>query len=311
MDKLNTKIIQELDKDTKISITKLAKKIRVSQQVADYRLKKLTQQETIKKFGTFLNLSALGLEHYKLFLTFNATDKVIIKQLFNYLKKKSGVFWAARIGGKYDLLITLFVKNFYQLDTFLENINSEFPGLVKDCKSCYGIDHYIYKHKFISKDYSHEQYGCNENSTAEIDNLDKEILKRLTKNCRTSALEIANQINTTYKTVINRIKVMENKKIILTYRLFLNTKELPFCLLLSFKNYSTKKEKKLISYLGELAGVTQTIRLFGLWNLFIHIRADNNEELQKLIIKLRNKFDIINEHEIIPIFQDIAMNLFP
>jgi DNA-binding Lrp family transcriptional regulator len=56
---------------------------------------------------------------------------------------------------------------------------------------------------------------------------------------------------------------------------------------------------------------TQVVRLFGIWNLFIHLRSENNEEVQKILIDLRDKFEIIDNYEIIPIFEDISINLMP
>ena len=57
--------------------------------------------------------------------------------------------------------------------------------------------------------------------------------------------------------------------------------------------------------------ITQILRLFGVWNMFIHVRMEDNELLQNFIIKLRSKFSIIDDYEIIPVFEEISINLFP
>ena len=43
----------------------------------------------------------------------------------------------------------------------------------------------------------------------------------------------------------------------------------------------------------------------------LHIRTKNNSELQNLIIDLKNKYPIIGNYEIIPIFSDISIDNFP
>ena len=44
MDKIDIKLLAELDQDPKIPTNKLAKRLKISQQVASYRLKRLLKQ---------------------------------------------------------------------------------------------------------------------------------------------------------------------------------------------------------------------------------------------------------------------------
>ena len=311
MDAIDNKILVELDINPKIRISRLAKKLRISQQVADYRVKRLFSQNYISKLAAVINLKALGQEHYRIFFTFNAKKEYSSKAIFDYLKSQKGVYWSARTGGKYDLLVVLFVTDFENFDKFIDNFNQNFPGLIKNYVSCYVTDYYIYRHKYLSKNYDAIEYGYND-KVLDITDLDRKILDAIKDNCRISSLELSKELGTSYKTIINRIKIMERKNIILGYRMFIKSEDQkPFVILLSFRNYSREAEKKLIAYLARANSVTQTLRLFGTWNLFIHARIEDNERLQNLIIELRDKFDIIDNCEIIPIFEDISIDLMP
>ena len=59
------KILQELDINPRITTSKLAKNIRLSQQVTNYRINKLVENKIITQFGTILNLSKIGYEQYR------------------------------------------------------------------------------------------------------------------------------------------------------------------------------------------------------------------------------------------------------
>ncbi|HLD04921.1 MAG TPA: Lrp/AsnC family transcriptional regulator [Candidatus Nanoarchaeia archaeon] len=309
MDKIDQKLLTELDKDPKIPLTQLAKKLLISQQVADYRMKRLIKQGVIVKFAAIINLKSLRQEHYRIFFRFNA--KFDINEVFSYLKNQKEVYWTARIGGRYDLLLTLFVFDFAAFDQFIGRFNQEFPGLIRDITSCYVLNHCFYNHKFLSKEFIQIEYGYNDPSI-ELDELDQYILRKIKDNCRVAALELARERGTTYKTILNRIKALEKNKVILGYRLFIKSKDhLPFIVLFSFKEYATNKEKELINYLARKEEVTQSLRIFGVWNLLIHVRMGDNEKLQRFIAEVREKFDIISDYEIIPIFEDIAINLMP
>ncbi len=311
LDKIDKKILKELDIDPKISTSKLGKKLRISQQVANYRLRKLFTENHITKLGTVVNLNKLRQEPYRVFFTFNSKKQYKEQDIFNYLRNKKGVYWAARIGGKYDLLIGLYVFDFEAFDEFIEDFYKTFPGLIKDYKGCYVLEHFLYKHKYLCKDYSTITYGYHDKQQ-EIDDLDHYILSKIKDDCRLSSLDISQSKKVSYKTIINRIKAMEKKKIILGYRMFIKSEEYkPFVVVFSFKDYSKSDEKRLLSYLARNDNVSQVIRLFGLWNMFVHVRISDNEKLQKLIIELRDKFNIISDYEIIPVFEDISINLFP
>ena len=311
MDKIDKKIVHELDKDPRISLTKLASAVRISQQVADYRLKRLFKEGFITKLSAIINLRALRLEHYRIFFTFSAKRTYTNEQIFSFLRQREGVYWAARIGGKYDLLVTLFVFDFEEHDRFIEDFTKTFPSLLKDYKSCYGLEHMFFGHKFLGNSSTSLSYGQSKDSVR-IDSLDMHILNKLKENCRLSSLEIAKGTKVSYKTILSRIRRLEEKNVILGYRMFISSQEQrPFVLLFSYKEYSRQKEKRLISYLQEERHVTQLIRLYGTWNLFVHLRMENDEKLQQLLVELRDGFDIIDTYEIIPIFEDIAINLLP
>ncbi len=310
MDKIDEKLVGVLDSNPRISLSKLASLVRISQQVADYRLKRLLKKKIITLFGAIINLSSLGLEQYRVFFRFNARY-LDINKVLDFLKNTKTVYWAARIGGKYDLLITFFVKDFAEFDQFIDTLNKKFPGLIRDYQACYGLEHIICHHKFASKDITTFSYGYNDKPES-VDEVDMLILRELKKNCRTSAVSIAKGKKFTYKTVLNRIKMLEKQKVILGYRLFYSDGvHKPLTLLFSLHDYTKEKERALIAYLKQRDEVTQIIRLFGVWNLFIHIRVKDYEEAQQMIIEARDKFDIIHEHEIIPVFEDITINLLP
>lgn len=253
-----------------------------------------------------------NLEQYRIFFSFRSR-KERISEVFEYLRKQKSVYWAARTGGSYDLAVVIFAKDFRNYDQFIADFNTQFPGLVKGFKSSYAVDHHIFRHKFLSKDRYSFKYGeLTSDKNVQIDDLDYHILSQIKDNCRKSSLDIAKGTDVSYKTILNRIKTLEKKNIILGYRIYLKKIEKkPSMVLLSFKDYSIENEKKVLSYLSEERDVTQLVRLFGRWNLLVHVRKKGLEELQDFVVDIRDNFDIIDDCEIVPVFEDISINLLP
>ena len=316
INKKDTKIIRELDLNPKIATSALAKKVHLSQQVVDYRIKKLQEMGILKHFGTIINLSKLALQQYRVLFTLGDVTENEKKQILSYLKKHPQIFWAAIIGSKWDLFVVVLVKDYQDFENFLDEIFQKFSQKVKDYNAMYVLNHQFYGHGYLYQ--SNKQLAITLNYstsvTQQIDELDHQILTNIQSSCRLSSLELGKRSNTTYKTIQNRIKKLEQQKVIEGYRIFLKSSEYgynAYMLFISFNNYGREAEKKILSYAKEHPNITQAVKLFGQWSLQFHLRVKEYEDLQKIIIELRNLYPIIGNYEIIPVFEDIAVNLFP
>jgi len=314
MDKKDLRLLEALDGDPRMPITALAKKIAVSPQVAAYRLNRLFEQGVLQKTAAVINLSKLGYEQYRIFFRFKNVSEAKKDEVFNYLAKHKNIYWVAKIGGQYDLLCVVFVKTFQDYDEFLSNLHQTFPKVLQDYHAFYGVHHEYYSHKHWSKKNRTLVCGLSKVSQKmyELDKLDRNILKVLAEDCRISSFNLGNKLGVTYKTIQNRTKKLEKQGIIEGYRIIIEDKEHPpFIVLFSYDNFDKKKETLLFHELRENKNVTQSIKLFGEWNLFLIVRTGSLEELQRLIIDLRDRYDIITEHQTIPIFKDVSIKLLP
>lgn len=313
MNKKDQKILQNLDLNPKITTSKIGKNTRLSQQVVDYRIKKLKE---ITQFGTIINTSKLGYEQYRILFQLSNIEEKENNQILNYLKNHKKVYWAAIVGSKWDLFITILVKNYEEFEKFLDELFNKFPKALKDYEALYTTYHEFYKHKFLHNNLLEPiriNLG-NPGKIIELDNIDQKILKEIKTNCRLSSLEISKKCKVNYKTIQNRIKNLEKNNIINGYRIFLKSEEFgykAYLLLISFGNYGRDIEKKLFAFSKTNNKITQAIKLFGKWSLLLHLRVKDQKELQKLIIEIRNKYPIIGDYEIIPIFKDISIDTFP
>jgi len=314
MDVKDTKILQELDKEPRITTSKLAKRVRISQQVADYRLKRLKEQGIITKFGTIINMYRLGLQQYRIFFRFNEIGDQRKREIFSYLKKNAHVYWAARIGGRYDLVIVVGVVDYPTFDVFLDELYTSFPKCFRSYQSVYVLTHELYRHKYLNpkqKVFDTLSYGTGV-QVAELDVLDWKILHSIKDDCRIPALVLAQQFGTSYKTIQNRIEKFKKNGVIVGNRIFVHTEDKkPFIVLLTYSEYSKSREKKFLSEVRAHPKVTQALHCFGKWRVFLHVRVKDLEELQSFIISLREKHTIIREHEAVPVFEDIHINLLP
>ena len=194
---------------------------------------------------------------------------------------------------------------------------SKYQQWLKDYYALLATYHELYRHKYFPHHELLEPITINLRSSPEavtLDALDISIIAQIKSNCRASSLEISRHSHTTYKTVQHRIKKMEDEGLIVGYRLFLKSEQFgykAYLLLISFQNYGRDIEKKLLGYARSHPLITQAVKLFGQWSLQFHLRVRDQQELQSLVIELRNAYPLIGDYEIIPIFEDISIDNFP
>ena len=73
MDKLNLKdkkILYELEKNARVTISDIAKKVGLSKQLVSYKIKRLEEERIIEGYHAIIDTSKLGYTTYRVYFTF-------------------------------------------------------------------------------------------------------------------------------------------------------------------------------------------------------------------------------------------------
>jgi Lrp/AsnC family transcriptional regulator, leucine-responsive regulatory protein len=306
MDVKDTKLLAALDDDPRMSEKKLAKRIGVSQQVVSYRLKSLQRLQL--RCGAIINHSLLGYHRYHLLL--RAERLLKDADIVAALRKKPNVYWLARTGGKWDFSLVLYVKDYAELEAFIDMLFSQFA--LQDYDALYIPEHRFFSHGYLGN--SRHAFILGPGEHVSVDALDERILQLIAGNCRTPMLQIAQATKVNYKTVQQRIRRMEEQTLIAGYRLFLNSREIrqqPYLVLLHHKSSGRADEQRILRFAQEHTSVTQASKAFGAYSFLLHMRVSSAEALQSTLIQMRHLFPSLGDCEIVPIFEDYAINLLP
>ena len=299
LDNLDMKIIIELDNNSKIPVTQLAKKLRISREVAKSRLKKLVDSGIIKSFTTMINPAKFGFIIYKLYLKLQNLSIEREKELLDYLKKEKKVFWLAKTDGAFDLIAGLYVKNTVEFDEFLSDFTGEFGRQI----SSRHISSTVYSNPFRKKYFLEKNQESEEilwggiPEKEEIDELMINILKLIAENSRISIAEICENLKTTAKTALSKIRYMEKRKIILGYKIILDLGKINkenFKAIIYFQNITPEKEKKFKYFCKLNPNIIYFIKTIGEWDVELDIEIASYKEFNKLIKDMKIQFgDII------------------
>jgi DNA-binding Lrp family transcriptional regulator len=148
-----------------------------------------------------------------------------------------------------------------------------------------------------------------------IDGLDKGLLSVISTDVRSSSVELGKKLGVTPKTVINRIKILEKKKILLGYRPFIDLDNYGYDMkkfMLRFHNISVDMENQLVNYCTIHPNVVNIVKTLGSWDMEIEIKTQNSKIFRTIEKEIRHRFSsLIQNIYTITIYETLKMNLYP
>jgi len=128
IDKLDRKLIEELQKDGRESYTELARKLGVTEGTVRKRVKNLVDK-SIMKIVAVPNMSELG---YKLLSIIGMQVKMVdLRKVADALTKKPNVCRLAFVAGRYDLMALVLSQSHKELSDFIEKEISIIPSVLR------------------------------------------------------------------------------------------------------------------------------------------------------------------------------------
>lgn len=299
LDAKNRKILAELDFNAREPVSAIAKKVRLSQEVVNYRIKQLEKAGVIKGYYTVIDMTRLGYMFCRLFVKFQHLTAEKEKEFIAYAKSHDSVGWIVTVEGRWDLALVIYARNIYELKNISDEIENKFSGIVKEKYVTIATKIYHFKNNFLfgTNDYSQLIVG-EEPVIEKLDKIDFEILHLLLDNAKLSLVEIAKKVNLTANAVKHRVKILMNKKIILGFRTVFNYSMLGYQhqkVFLYTRNLDNRKKIELIEYLRSQPNVTYITEAVGKTNFEFEMLTQNSTATHQFMRQLKNAFPAIIE----------------
>ena len=291
LDLKDRKILLELDMDARQGFSQIAKKVGLSKQGVEYKVRKLIADGVITGFYPIVNMPKLGYTYCRLTLVFENAPREKQEEIISYLTSDPRWFWVFTTQGAIDLLAVMWVKSL-----------SEFYGAVNELLGRHGS--YIREHgEQVATDVIHLQQrfllGGGERKRIDIretskrvaiDGLDMDILRALADNARMPLVEIASRVGESAKVVAYRIRRMERAGVIAGYRANLDTKKLEF-IWYKIWMHAKKRPGELMRRIATNPYVSYIVEEVGLpEEIDFEIMVEKTEDLFDFVKELRDSF---------------------
>lgn len=301
LDLKDKKICYQLDLDARQSLGKIAKEVGLSKQVVAYRIKRLEELGVIKGYYTIMDIGKLGFIPFKVYLKFRDPNPQIVKEVIDYLIANKSVAWVVTCNGEWDLNMIFQEKttsDFYQ--TYHAFLN-KFNDYIREKDFAVPVEAYQFRRAYIMgnkpDDTKFDSMISLEPPNFDGDKTDWEILKILAPNARVELQAIADKVGLSSKAVSYRIKNLQKKEIIQSFRAMFDVGLLGFKyykIFVGLHNMTPAKEKKLFTWLQMNPNIIYITKSIAKADYEFEMQAKGREDYHRLIMLFLEEFkDIV------------------
>ncbi len=301
LDIIDRKLLAELDQNCRIPNSILARKVGKSREAVKYRLEQLQKKGILISFITSINPNKLGYYMFKVYLKLENIPAEKSK-FFEELRHNKDIYWMGISDGAFDCVLAILATNTIEYFEKMNTLLSKWRHLVVSKILGTMVDTRQYNKKFFTN--SHEGQAVifgGEVLHNKIDGLDYKVLNILANNARIPLTELARKVKSTVEIVRSRIRKLEEKGIILGYRISVDLNKLGlefFKAIIYFRTLSASDEKSLFEWMKRHPNSLYYIRSLAPWEVEFEFAVENYQHFNKIINELREKFPhVIRNHE--------------
>ena len=316
LDKRDLRILEILDFDARETYSQIAKKLKISKQAVEYRIKNLEKRKIITGYYAVVDIAKLGFMAHRIAIKLHNTTEQKQNEIIDFFSNQKKVGWIFTIGGKWDIALTVYSQNQIELEKEYKKLTHKFSKYISDTSISTIISLYNFQNKFLFdlKENKKIKIG-GELKQIKLDEKDYRLLLEVAKNCRKSILKISEQLKENPKTIAYRLKRLEKNKIIGGYRANINTKLLGYDLYKIFlhtKETTKEIEEKIIQYITSIKNSVYFTSAIGIADMEFELKVKNTEQLYEIISKLRHEFqNNIKDFETILIRDEKIISYLP
>ena len=323
LDRLNTKdrrILHEISKNGRFSISTIAKQVGLSRDIVSYRLNNMIKSKLVPGFTLFVNTNRLGLTKHVIYIKLQHLGKEEEKMLVDKFIQEEDIVWVASCSGNWDLGLLTLSKNLthfngifnkiigicgnnlkeYTIETEIEDKYLGLGFLIE------GIKEDNERKKYVRDAFIKELSNPAPTNDLKIDSVDIKLLNLLMQNSRMSMADICTKLNLSAPAVENRIKKLINEGVIYGFMAQVSSQMLGLqwhWILLRTKNLTEEKERQLNAYLKKNNYVAWIVKTIGKWNFQLSVFAKDAIHFRDILSDLRKEFsDVIVDYDSIMIF---------
>ncbi len=318
LDSEDRKILHALDFNSRQSISRIAKRTKLSRDIVAYRMRKLEQNGVISKYHAIIDISKFGYAAYKNFIRLTNISQEKEKEFLEWVIENPKVVYSASYDGMFDVVVSTWARNIKELSQNIREMENLFGDYIDEMviapivKGEYKVRDYLLGKETYTK---RAVFFGSALEYAELDETDYGILLELGKDARAKVVDIAEKLSVSADTVFRKIRDMEKVGVIQNYNIVPNEENYPFehyKILVSVKRANDENEKKLVRFCRESVYVWYFCTTFGHWDFEIDLDVPARENFREFLRDMKLELSgIVKDYTVLTTYKTNKYNFFP
>jgi len=229
LDLKDRKILYQLDLNCRQSNSQIGKKVGLSKQVVDYRIKRMDEDRIITGYWTNIDSYRFGYQVFRYLINLQNTTSIIkdeiMQQIANY-KKNS-------VKGNYDVSTHIWVNSIPHFFQFWDKFNENYGDYFAEKIFSLYLEVDVYPSSYLIPEENYKADRENPKTVGgknpiHIDYKDYQLLNEIADNARIPTIELARKLGYSSQNAKYHIERLVNNGIIQSFRTSINTSKLGF-----------------------------------------------------------------------------------
>lgn len=315
LDLRDRKILFELDFRAREPNSGIARKVGLSKQGVDYRIRRLQEKGVIEGFYPVINIIKLGYVYGRILLKFQNVNREKEREIFSALISDTQFRWIVSAEGNYDLGVAVWAKRLTDLKNVSGQLLERFGQFIREKRESVGIRVTHFQGRYLIGAAAAREVSVEEGSSAGIDEVDVKILRALCKNARMPLVELAKNAVVSPKVAAYRLRRLESEGVILGYRPSINHNLLGFThykILFYLSNVTKLELRRFHARLRQLPEVLYIVEEIGICDVDIEVMLPSAQSLFSFIDQIKFDFPtLIRDYQILILKKTLKIDYLP
>lgn len=314
LDLYDKKIISQIDIDARLPVARIAKKVGLSKETVNYKLKRILEEGYIESFYALINASKFGYRYYRAYMKFQNLNEDNEHQIVAFMKGQKSCVNLRITEGPFDIVFLTMHKNPDELRKFLHDFTDRFGSYLLQ-KS---VNIVIATNKLNLKIFNNEErrkirmfHGKPIDFSP--DNADLEIINMLSLNARDKLVNMEKKLKKDSRVISYRIKKLEKAGIIEGYAVELDFEKLGRKFLqvdISLRKLSLLPQ--VLEYFDRTDTCIYAFEILGKYDISLEIYPENDQQLRKIMENFKRRFEGgYIDYDVSHIYREYILNPSP
>jgi Lrp/AsnC family leucine-responsive transcriptional regulator len=304
LDLKDRKILYHLDLNCRQSNTQIGRKVGLSRQVVEYRIKRMEEEKVIKNYYTVIDAYKLGLMFYRYYINLQTVSKKKKQEIIDHFVNYKKISTISTAKGLYDLIVVFWVDDISEFYEFWKKSLEQYGSLFSDRFFSlyihgrgYPLNFLLFNDTDTIKPIKVDSFGITKNIT--IDEIDYKLLNHISLNARITSVDLSNILGCSSQNVVYRMDKLEKNGLIQSYRTAIDFSILGYNLFkvnILLRDYS--KRMQIVKQFEQSPFINYFSASFGLCDLEFEFIVRDADHLIDIIDKISDKYpDAIRNYD--------------